>query len=190
MRARATKPKHREDAYFLGEQLRAHTPSRFRKEMRVFLQRFLPIAHHYPPATYSGPALFSAVSPRIYIRMVAAFPDAGATRGGKGERNRGSSIRRANFPTERTPKTFLGDIQCLRDASTRNVTHFVHCVYTYVYTFPSFAASHYSILGVESFDRSCFASCSSMLVQRCRLIGPFVKFQLTNRELGYSTLAR
>lgn len=117
MRARATKPKHREDAYFLGEQLRAHTPSRFRKEMRVFLQRFLPIAHHYPPATYSGPALFSAVSPRIYIRMVAAFPDAGATRGGKGERNRGSSIRRANFPTERTPKTFLGDIQCLRDAS-------------------------------------------------------------------------
>lgn len=49
MRARATKPKHREDAYFLGEQLRAHThthtPSRFRKEMRVFLERFLPIAH-------------------------------------------------------------------------------------------------------------------------------------------------
>lgn len=122
MRARATKPKHREDAYFLGEQLRAHTQTHAHTfeipEGDAGVSRTISSDSASPPTPGGPPALFSAVFPRIYIRMVAAFPDAGA-RGGKGERNRGSSIPdRANFPTERTPKTFLGDIQCLRDAST------------------------------------------------------------------------
>lgn len=90
------------------------TPSRFRKEMRVFLERFLPIAKH---RSYGWTCPFLRVFPRIYIRMVPAFPDVAIGHVGKKRKRRlegatemplqrSSTSDRANFPTERTPKTF------------------------------------------------------------------------------------
>lgn len=153
MRARATKPKHREDAYFLGEQLRAYTHTHTFEipEGDAGVSRTI----SSDSATYGGPAaLFSTVFPRIYIRMVAAFPEGRK----RGKKSRLVDTRPGEFSERTDAKDVLEDIQHLRRRiwKTRNVTHFVHCVHAYL--------SHYSILGVESFDRSCFLL---LVVLRC-----------------------